>query len=382
MAQAATVCREAARGNLEPRVLQISVPESEPLGSLLRDINRLLDRVESFVRESKAALACAADGKFFRKVVLTGMVGTFKHASELINTASREMQTKSEGIQSAERERARIADELDVTIKSVSDSLSVACTTLNSVVGTLSESARETLSQSVTAQLASEQGVKSAAQVADRTGKLRDSLQRIETRMAEAIQVVNRTVAGVQNATLTMKDLDNSSTSIESLVGTIAAITRQTEMLSLNAAIEAARAGEAGNGFSVVAGEVRKLAERTRDATKSAQVDIGRVQTCSRNAVESIVSFGQTVADLSRASQAINELVIAQQESACEMDRLLHNVLGNIQNVDESIGCTYRVATETQHETVAVAGLIDSLMTESRNLSACVNQLLGKIRTT
>lgn len=382
MDQAAAVCREAARGNLEPRILRISAPENEPLGSFLRDINRLLDRVESFVRESKAALACAAEGKFFRKVVLTGMVGTFKHASELINNASLEMQTKSEGIQNAERERARIANELEVTIKSVSDSLSMACTTLNLVVGTLSESARETLSQSVTAQLASEQGVKSAAQVAERTGRLRDSLQRVEARMADAIQVVKKAVAGVENATLTMKDLDNSSTNIESLVGTIAAITRQTEMLSLNAAIEAARAGEAGNGFSVVAGEVRKLAERTRDATKSAQGDIGRVQICSKNAVAAIVSFGQTVADLSRASQAVNEMVIAQQESAGEMDRLLNDVLGNIKNVDETIGCTYRVATETQNETLAVAELIDGLMTESKKLSTCVNQLLGKIRTT
>src|SRR5262249_25130100 len=89
IARAADVCERAARGDLEARLLR--VPLGGDLGRMLLGINHLLDMTDAFVRESQAALQHAAEGKFFRLVVLRGMLGSFRQASRAGNSATEAM---------------------------------------------------------------------------------------------------------------------------------------------------------------------------------------------------------------------------------------------------------------------------------------------------
>ncbi|MFJ8245986.1 methyl-accepting chemotaxis protein [Peribacillus asahii] len=96
---------------------------------------------------------------------------------------------------------------------------------------------------------------------------INDAVNQMKT-IDESVHILSETIGMIQSNTV----------EINSFLSTISAISEQTNLLALNAAIEAARAGEHGRGFSIVAEEVRKLAEQTNTATEQIQALIGRMQ--------------------------------------------------------------------------------------------------------
>ena len=116
--EATRVCREAARGNLEVRLLHID--HGHPLAPLLLAINHLLDMTDAFVRESTASLESAAKGRFFRRVMLNGMLGAFRSASRAINGATRQMDERTKELEAARARRRRLGDEFARTLEVVS----------------------------------------------------------------------------------------------------------------------------------------------------------------------------------------------------------------------------------------------------------------------
>ncbi|WP_456429057.1 methyl-accepting chemotaxis protein [Rhodocaloribacter sp.] len=139
-------------------------------------------------------------------------------------------------------------------------------------------------------------------------------------------QVVDQTIAKIrqiaervgQSATM-VERLGASSQQIGEIISTIDDIADQTNLLALNAAIEAARAGEQGRGFAVVADEVRKLAERTTQATKQIAEMILTIQSETSDAVASMqqgteeVQAGIVLAD--EAGEALEKIVAETQQT-------------------------------------------------------------------
>jgi len=162
--------------------------------------------------------------------------------------------------------------------------------------------------------------------------------------MDRMIAMMQQVTATVDQAAKHVSDLGSRSDQIGHIVGVINEIAEQTNLLALNAAIEAARAGEHGSGFAVVAGEVRRLAERTRAATKEIGEMIGKNQHETRAAVEAmargtreveqgVMAAGETGAKLSRiiegaeyTSQAVSQIATAATEQASTTDEVNVNI--------------------------------------------------------
>ena len=159
---------------------------------------------------------------------------------------------------------------------------------------------------------------------------------------------MNEIRAQIQESSKRIKRLGESSQEIGEIVELISDITEQTNVLALNAAIQAASAGEAGRGFTVVAEEVQRLAERSAEATKQIEALVRAIQADTQDAVNAMEkttqgvvegtrlsdAAGQTLAEISRVSRDLAGLVSSisaqtqtQSASVSEVTRGMQDIL-------------------------------------------------------
>ncbi len=156
-----------------------------------------------------------------------------------------------------------------------------------------------------------------AAQTASESGRLAQDGGKVVSATIEGMDAISRAVSA---GTASVTELGRRSEQIGQIAEVISDIADQTNLLALNAAIEAARAGEHGRGFAVVADEVRKLADRTAQATDEITRSIQEIQQETQRAVEQMESGNSRVkkeADQAvRAGQSLERIVTSAQEVA------------------------------------------------------------------
>lgn len=375
----ADVCESASQGNLEARLLHVDVDGD--LERAIRSINGLLDYTDAFVRESKASLTASANGKFFRKVLLKGMRGSFKQASEVINSAGDKMKHQADEIEQAGVRRLEMADAFEKEVQGISTIVSAAATQLHATVQSLKEVTERASQETTDAVESVNQTSQNVNVVAESTVQLNHSIQEIDSRVKESTEVVQQAVNESEHAKEFMSGLVEATGGIGSAAKMIADIAKQTNLLALNATIEAARAGEAGAGFAVVASEVKVLAQDTAKATDHITDQIRHIQGIVDDAVSNISTVSSTIRKVDEISDSISTSISEQSQVISTIHQNVENAAEKTAQTTDSIQNVSATADETSHSTRDLLCAANDISQQSESLNSAVNQFLATIRS-
>ena len=317
------------------------------------------------------------------------MARAMRKMQDNISDLMRKISESTEYVASASQELTSSAEQSSEVSESVA----------NSVVNVASACAEQT---TLVAD-ASEQSENLQKYMDDFAVRLNSSTQQIQktsdaaanggATISEAVQQMQQIKEAVGKTAAVIGSLGESSKQIGAIVDAISAIAEQTNLLALNAAIEAARAGEHGRGFAVVADEVRKLAEQSREQAGEIANLIHGIQNESQNAVDVMQQGiekvdGGTVA-VDSAGATFNEIVTMVSEvaeSSKRMAKLVGDLKSGADHITEAIVSiddkSRGVASEAESVSAATeeqTASMHEIATASRKLSEMAGDLQNAV---
>ncbi len=275
---------------------------------------------------------------------LNDTIARIREAISLVNSTTIELNSYSEGLAAA-------AQEVSASVEEVASTTNEFSSTLDQV-----NSNAQTVGSAASA-------------VADRASQGEHALTSIVSQMQQLRQNAQQLAEDVSG----LAKLSEEINSIVSLIGSIA---DQTDLLALNAAIEAARAGEHGRGFSVVADEVRNLAEQTGKAAEEITALIAQIQARISQTVQ---GMNQEAEQADLALGTVNESARILHEILTAVDGIVDQVQGITAGLTELNRGGHEIASATEEQAASMAEVAESAQNLT-TLSIRLKELVGRFQ--
>ncbi len=338
---------EAMRQLAQAKEEEAKATNDQNQAAILRLMNELQDVANGdltvHATVSEDITGAIADSVNFTVEELRGLVLRVTGTAEQVTQASNEAQQISTELLGATEQQSREIEEASSTVLRMAGEIT-----------DVSKSANESAEVARQSVAAAEQGSAAVQNAISGMHEIREQIQETSKRI---------------------KRLGESSQEIGEITELISDITEQTNVLALNAAIQAASAGEAGRGFSVVAEEVQRLAERSAEAAKQIGALVRTIQTDTHDAVAAMEkstqgvvegarlsdAAGAALADISRVSNRLAELIQGISFAAGLQATSANGVAHNMQHILSVTEHTQAGTRQTAHSIHQLAALAQEL---------------------
>ena len=310
------------------------------------------------------------------------VLSTFRDNALQVKALERERAARDQDIARERRDGlAVLASRFEHSVKGLVAYVAASSNDMKAASQNLSESvdrARHTTS------LIADQAAEAAAQVASvatAAEALFGSVEGITQRSDMCMQLAREGDVRARETTQTVSALSNATARIDEVVGLIRAIADKTNLLSLNAAIEAARAGNSGNGFAVVAAEVRSLANATAQATENIAHQIAAVRGAAADAVATIEAISRSISQFSTSIVSISDAGENQRATLVDVAQAAVRVTESAKSVSANIISIERGMNASASAAAATLTAADALGERAQSLTKEVDDFLAYIRS-